>query len=129
MIKFVISFIFIILILIYDACMYNACKTHLHTKQWEKLFYPWHTSRKFFITPEPYTRLLRKWSQSVRKTWKKKVTKSRQKKNRFANREKCRGGLIQPPPPAFFRFKDQPKKDKFSPPGRYFIDSFFNSEI
>ena len=51
--------------------LYNACKTHLHTKQWEKLFYLWCTSWKN-ITLEPYTRLLLKWYQNVRKPWKKK---------------------------------------------------------
>ena len=61
--------------------MYNACKTHLHTKQWDKLFYPRRTSRKNVITPDPYTRLLRNWSYNVRKTQKKKVNMFQQKRN------------------------------------------------
>ena len=86
------------------GCMYNACKTHLHTKQWEQLFYLWRTSQKNFITQEAYTQLLWKWSQNVHKTWKKKVTKSRRI---FCSRceviaKNVEGGLIKtPPPPAF----------------------------
>ena len=75
-------------------CMYNACKTHLHTKQWENLFYPRRTSRKKRYnsgTVYPVvTKMVLKCAQDLKE-------KSRQVsvKIKFALRsycEKCRGG-------------------------------------
>ena len=60
-------------------------------------------ARRENITPEPYTRLLWKWSQNVRKTSKNKVPKSRRKKISRCEviTKNVEGGAESAPPPVF----------------------------